>query len=287
MGEALLTVGLPLSLAYIMFTLGIGLKISDFKEIAKFPKAFLVGLLNQGIFLPIIGFLLAMYFELPPELAVGVVLLALSPGGVTTNLISRLANGNVALSVSLTAFMTIASVITLPIFLNIAMQRFMGAAAPNFSLVQISTKMFLIAVVPLAMGMYTFSQWPDIRGNIEKWMIRVATALFALIVLAALASNWKLVTENIGRLGPVLLCLLVFTLAVGLLSGAIFRLKAQDTTTIAIETGVQNGTLAIAVASLLVAGDQIHAFAMPGALYGLIMYLSLIFALWRRKFHSA
>ena len=287
MGEALLTVGLPLSLAYIMFTLGIGLKLSDFAEIAKFPKAFFVGLLNQGVLLPIIGFTLAFYFNLPPELAVGVVLLSLSPGGVTTNLISKLANGNVALSVSLTAVMTIVSVITLPILLNLAMQKFMGTDAPDFSLIQVSVKMFLIAVVPLAMGMYTHAQWPAIRGTIEKWMIRIATALFILIVLAAIASNWDLLMENIGRLGPVLVCLLILSLAVGMLSGILFRLKSQDTTTIAIETGVQNGTLSIAVASLLVAGETLPAFGMPGALYGPIMYLSLIFALWRRKVHAA
>ncbi|MEM7241195.1 MAG: bile acid:sodium symporter family protein [Pseudomonadota bacterium] len=283
MGQTIVTVILPLSLAYIMFTLGIGLRISDFTAIAKFPKAFFVGVLNQGILLPILGFILAAVIALPPQLAVGVVLLALCPGGVTTNLVAKLANGNVALSVSLTAVMTIVSVITLPIFLNIAFQQFMGATAPEFSLISISIRMFLIAVVPLVLGMIVRAIFPAIETKAGRILLIIATILFALIVLAAIATNWDLIISNIGQLGFVLVLLLVLSLIMGMISGRIFGLNAADTSTVAIETGVQNGTLAIAVAALIGAGGTIPEFGIPGALYGPIMYLSLFFAVWRRK----
>ena len=283
MGQTIVTIFLPLSLAYIMFTLGIGLRVSDFTAITKFPKAFFVGILNQGVLLPILGFILAAVVALPPALAVGVVLLALCPGGVTTNLVTKLANGNVALSVSLTAVMTIVSVITLPILLNIAFNQFMGAAAPEFSLISISIRMFLIAVVPLILGMIVRAIFPMMEQNAGRVLLMIATILFAIIVLAAIATNWQLIMNNIGQLGFVLFLLLALSLVMGMVSGHLFGLSKADTSTVAIETGVQNGTLAIAVAALIGAEGSIPEFGIPGALYGPIMYLSLIFAVWRRR----
>ncbi len=282
MAETIVTVVLPLSLAYIMFTLGIGLVPQDFLNVVKYPKAFAIGVLNQMIFLPIVGFIIAASFGLPPVLAAGMVLLALCPGGVTTNLLAKMANGNVALSVSLTAIVTLVSVLTLPILLNLGMNYFMGQAAPDFSILSLSFKMFLIAVVPLALGMGLRALMPSVEERAGAALSRLAVILFVLIVLAAIASNWELLSANLLVLGPALVLLLVVMLLLGLISGRLAQLDPQDTTTVAIESGVQNGTLAIAVAALVVPGEALPALGVPGGLYGPIMYLSLLFVYYRR-----
>ena len=283
MAETIVTVILPLSLAYIMFTLGIGLVPQDFMNVAKYPRAFAIGVLNQMIFLPVVGFIIAASFGLPPILAAGVVLLALCPGGVTTNLLTKMANGNVALSVSLTAIVTLVSVITLPILLSVAMNHFMGQAAPDFSILSLSIKMFAIAVVPLAIGMVVRWIFPNIENSAGAMLSRLAVILFILIVLAAIASNWELLAQNFIKLGPSLLALLIITILLGWISGKLARLSPQDTTTIALESGVQNGTLAIAVAALVMPGEGLPAIGVPGGLYGPIMYLSLLFVYYRRE----
>ena len=282
MAELIVTVFLPLSLAYIMFTLGVGLVPQDFLNVAKYPKAFAIGVLNQMIFLPIVGFIIAASFGLPPVLAAGVVLLALCPGGVTTNLLAKMANGNVALSVSLTAIVTLVSVITLPILLNFGMNYFMGEAAPEFSIISLSFKMFLIAVVPLVIGMGVRIVFPNIEDRTGAMLSRFAVILFIIIVLLAIAANWELLVENMLVLAPALVALLVVTLLLGTISGRLAQLDPRDTTTVALESGVQNGTLAIAVAALIIPNEALPAIGIPGGLYGPIMYLSLLFVYYRR-----
>ena len=165
MDDILLKVILPLSLAFIMFTLGLGLKWSDFSNIAKYPKAFGLGLINQLVLLPIVAFILANLFDLPALLAIGVMILALSPGGVTSNVLSKLGGGNVALSVSLTAVVTLISVITLPIVLGISMKYFMGQSAPDIVLWGVAISMFLITAVPVIIGMGLNHLFPSIQNR--------------------------------------------------------------------------------------------------------------------------
>jgi BASS family bile acid:Na+ symporter len=284
----LLKVVLPLSLAFIMFTLGMGLKVASFSDIARFPKAFTLGLINQVILLPLVGFSIAVLFQLPPALAVGVMILALSPGGVTTNVLTKIAGANTALSITLTAIVTLISVVTLPIIINLSMRYFTGSVAEEFNIFRISLSIFLITVVPVSIGVLLTHLTPRFVAKASRLLSKVAMALFVIIVFAAILSNWDTLVSNLIRLGPALILMNVVLLVVGLLTASIVGLGAKDATTISIETGVQNVTIAIAVAPLIVASTTVlPEEAIPAAVYGVVMYLvTLPFVFLRMRKHK-
>ncbi|MEM7440408.1 MAG: bile acid:sodium symporter family protein [Pseudomonadota bacterium] len=288
MGDFLVDVALPLILAFIMFTLGLGLRVSDFTRVFSMPKAFATGFVNQMILLPIVGFAMAAALGLSPELAVGFMILALCPGGVTTNVLAKIGDGNTALSISLTAVVTIVAVFTLPLILDFSVQSFMGSEAPPVDTLTLSVTMFLMTVVPVTIGMVVTAIAPGFVTSVGPLLSRIAVALFALIVLAAIAANLDVLRDNLASLGPACLLLMAVMLAVGMVTASLAGLSPRDATTIAIETGVQNSTLGIAVAAILAGQiigdvDGFSSFALPAAMYGVLMYvLAIPFALWRR-----
>ncbi|MBC6441924.1 MAG: bile acid:sodium symporter family protein [Rhodobacteraceae bacterium] len=291
MGNFLVDVVLPLILAFIMFTLGLGLRPGDFMRVFLMPRAFATGFVNQMVLLPIAGFALAHLIGLTPELAVGVMILVLCPGGVTTNVLAKIAGGNTALSISLTAVVTVVVVFTMPLILYFSVRTFMGTEAPPVNTPILSITMFLMTVVPVAIGMVVTALAPGGVAAAGTILSRIAVALFALIVLAAIAANLEVLRDNIVSLGPALFILMALMLALGLVTARLVGLASRDATTIAIETGVQNATLGIAVAAILadqilVPGEGLSAFALPAATYGILMYvLAIPFALWRRGCH--
>lgn len=291
MGDILVDVALPLILAFIMFTLGLGLRVGDFTRVFTMPKAFATGFVNQMILLPIVGFALAMIVGLSPELSVGLVILALCPGGVTTNVLAKIADGNTALSISLTAVMTILAAFTLPIILGYAVTSFLGSDAPPVDTLALSLTMFLMTVLPVVIGMAVTAFAPGFVAVAATVLSRIAVALFALIVLAAIATNLDVLQDNIATLGPACLGLMALMLVIGMVTARMVGLGPRDATTIAIETGVQNSTLGIAVAAILAGQilgevEGFSAFALPAAMYGVLMYvLAVPFALWRRGQH--
>ena len=275
--DVLISVVLPLGLAFIMFTLGVGLTPADFARVGQRPLAFFIGALNQSILLPLVTFICVLAFGIRAEMAVGFMILAACPGGVTSNVISKLAKGDVALSVSLTAVISLASVVTVPLILGLSMGYFMGDAAPAIDITKTAVTMFALTVVPVTLGLGARAVAPAAMTRAEPKLSAVATILFAVIVLAALAANWALFVENIVVIGPALLVLLVALTTIGFVVPRLLGRSVTEAKTISVETGVQNSTLGIAVAAIIVGGEGgFTAYALPSAVYGILMYLIIL-----------
>lgn len=281
----IVSVALPLILAFIMFSLGLGLRVDDFKRVAKFPKAFGTGLINQLIFLPLVAFGIASLFVKSPELAVGVMILAFCPGGVTSNVLTRLARGNTPLSISLTAITSLVSIITVPILVSFAVRHFLGNDAPEVDVTGLGIKMFLLTAVPVFLGMWLTAAKPEFASRISGAVSKIALGLFIFIIIAAIAKNRVVFFGNLPTLGPALVLLNIVMLAIGLLSSRLVKLDHGEGTSISLESGVQNGTLGIAVGAMIAVGatESLPPTTVPSAVYGITMYLvSLPFVLWRR-----
>lgn len=275
--DVLISVVLPLGLAFIMFTLGVGLTAADFARVGQRPLAFFIGALNQSILLPLVTFICVLAFGIRAEMALGFMILAACPGGVTSNVISKLAKGDVALSVSLTAVISLASVVTVPLILGLSMGYFMGDAAPEIDITKTAVTMFALTVVPVTLGLGARAVAPAAMTRAEPKLSAVATILFAVIVLAALAANWALFVENIVVIGPALLVLLAALTTIGFVAPRLLGRSVTEAKTISVETGVQNSTLGIAVAAIIVGGEGgFTAYALPSAVYGILMYLIIL-----------
>jgi len=277
---------LPLILAFIMFSLGLGLRGRDFSRVLKFPVAFGVGLLNQVVLLPLVALGLAHAFGLSSVFAVGLMVLALCPGGVTSNLLARLAGGNAPLSISLTAITSLLSILTVPLLVAFSVNHFMGEDAPAVDVTRLGLTMFLVTAVPVAIGMRLTKRCPALTERIAPRVSRTAVLLFVVIIVAALGKNWEVFSSNLGTLGPVAVLLNVVMLGLGLASSKALRLDGRDATTISIESGVQNGTLAIAVGGIVAAveGQVLPPATVPAAVYSITMYIVCVpFVIWRRR----
>lgn len=278
-------IALPLILAFIMFSLGLGLRGADFGNVLRYPVAFSAGLLNQIVLLPLIAFACIHLFGIRGEMAFGVMILSFCPGGVTSNVLTRIANGNTPLSISLTAVTSLLSVLTVPFLVAWFSNRLLGDSGPEIVVTKLGFTMFLITAVPVAIGMLVTAKAPGFVERRAKMISKIAVVLFVLIIIAALAKNRVVFFGNLPTLGPALISLNVTMLALGLLTGAVLRMKSQDTTTIAIESGVQNGTLGIAVGALIAASadESLPPVTVASAVYGITMYLvSLPFVFWRK-----
>ncbi len=276
---------LPLALAYIMFTLGTGLKPSDFKVIVSHPKAFIVGLINQVIFVPLVALVVVLLMSPPAEIAFGIMLISFCPGGVTSNMLTYYAKGNVALSVALTGVVSLLSVVTLPILITLAFNHFMKDQAGSISAVKIGLVMFLLTTLPVTLGMlarYKFTEFMVRRSGILNGL---ASVFFVLIVFAAIASNWQLLQEQLAAIGLELVLIIVTLFLVSILVAKAIKLSWFDTKTIALETSIQNSTTAITLAPIIMGVSTLPVIALPAALYGVLMYVIAlpVIALIRNK----
>ncbi|WP_208354263.1 bile acid:sodium symporter family protein [Pseudaestuariivita rosea] len=283
--DILLNVALPLSLAFIMFSLGIGLTLGDFARVVRLPKAFLVGAFAQVVVLPVMAFLTLLIVPLPPELAIGVMILSFCPGGVTSNILTKLSGGALALSITLTAVVSILAVITVPLLVAWSAEYFMGDAEPAVDVTALALAMFLITTVPVALGLALRYVAPRFTIRFEAIAFRMATFLFLVIIIAALAANWQTMIDNLPRLGPVLIALNLVLMLIGLGLARLFFLKRDEGIAIAMDTGIQNGTLGITVGSLIAeAAGGLPPFSLPSGVYGITMYLvALPFVFWFRR----
>ena len=276
---------LPLSLAYIMFSLGLGLKLSDFGLILSEPKAFAVGLGNQMVVLPIAGFGIASIFDLSGEMAVGLMVLACCPGGVTSNILTKLAGGDTALSISYTAVVSVVSVITLPLIVGFSMDHFMGTTSPNIEIFELGVTMFLLTTVPVMIGMLIRRYSETMADGIEPLIGKIAAVLFIIIVIAAIASEFDTLMENIGTLGPAVVILNILMLGIGWKSATVLDLENNQATTVSIESGIQNATVGITVGGLVLApeaGATLSVLSLPSGVYGVLMYFVIApFLYWR------
>ena len=181
---------LPLSLIFIMFSLGLGLKVQDFKNIMNNPKAFIIGIVNQMIVLPIVAFLIIIMFNLPSNLAVGIMILSCCPGGVTSNILTKLAKGDTALSISCTAVASLLTVITLPLIVGFSVTYFMGNNAPPINIILLGLTMFVISTMPVLLGLYINTKFANISNLFTPISNKISSFLFVIIVIGALASEW-------------------------------------------------------------------------------------------------
>ncbi len=283
--DSLLQVFLPLSLAFIMFSLGLGLKVGDFVRVVRQPVGFLAGVVAQMVLLPLVAYLLVTAFGVTGELAVGVMILSVCPGGVTSNMMTRLAGGNLALSISLTGIVSLASVVTVPLWVVFWAGLFMGEAAPEIDITSLGIAMFAITAVPVFLGMIFRSLAPALVARIERVVSGIAAVLFVVIIVGALASFWDVFIANLVTLGPLLAVMVAMLLAVGWGMAMLLGLKVRDRAAVSVEAGLQNGTLGIAVAGLIVGGsDALSAMALPSGVYGILMYvIGLPAVLWMRR----
>ena len=267
---------LPLALAFIMFTLGLGLSISDFSNVFKKPKNFLIGLVSQLIFLPIVGLILVIIWPLPVEIAIGVMLIAAAPGGVTSNILTFFARGDVALSVSLTAVMSLLSAASVPIVLAISIGLIGNSSLPeSISLIGIALSMFLIVTLPVLLGMGVRSFLNSLTLKIEKSARFISTLLFVLVLLGAILAERENVVSYFAQTGLVVLALNILMMIIAFYWSGFFGTGISQKKAIAIECGLQNGTLAIFVGTTVFGGGL---YIIPAATYSLIMYLtSLLF----------
>ena len=267
---------LPLALAFIMFTLGLGLSVSDFSNVFRKPKNFLIGLISQLIFLPIVGLILVIIWPLPIEIAIGVMLIAAAPGGVTSNILTFFAKGDVALSVSLTAVMSLLSAASVPIVLAISIELIGNSSLPDsISLTGIAFSMFLIVTLPVFLGMGVRSFLNSLTLKIEKSARFISTLLFVLVLVGAILAERENVVSYFAQTGLVVLTLNILMMLIAFYWSGFFGMGIAQKKAIAIECGLQNGTLAIFVGTSLFGGGL---YIIPAATYSLVMYLtSLIF----------
>ena len=267
---------LPLALAFIMFTLGLGLSVSDFTNVFRKPKNFLIGLISQLIFLPIVGLTLVIIWPLPIEIAIGVMLIAAAPGGVTSNILTFFAKGDIALSVSLTAVMSLLSAASVPIVLAISIGLIGDSSLPDsISLTGIALSMFLIVTLPVLLGMGVRSFLNSLTLKIEKSARFISTLLFLLVLVGAILAERENVVSYFAQTGLVVLTLNILMMLIAFYWSGFFGMGIAQKKAIAIECGLQNGTLAIFVGTSLFGGGL---YIIPAATYSLVMYLtSLIF----------
>ena len=273
---------LPLALAFIMFVLGLGLTGADFLRVMKQPRDFFVGAFSQIIILPIIAFILVKIWPVAPELAIGVMIIAAAPGGVTSNLLTSFAKGDVALSISLTAIISLICVFTIP-FVVLTSVKLLGDSNinQNISLFSLSRDMFLIVTAPVILGMLLRRFISGLALKFEPIAKKVSAVLFVFVLLGAIAAEKENVISYFAQAGLITLTLNVVMMIIAYYIAQLLATGSAQKKCITIECGLQNGTLAIFVSTTIFGGGM---YVIPAATYSLIMFAtSLIFVYLIRK----
>ena len=271
----------PVCLAIIMFGLGLGLTLSDFKRVINIPRDFMIGFLGQVIILPIIAFILIHIISMPPEIALGVMVIAAAPGGVTSNILTKFANGDVALSVTLTAIVSLLSVITVPLIVYNSASFLGFEITKEISMINIAAKMFFVVTVPVISGMIVRSLMTDFIVSKTLLVQRLSVILFLIVFISIWVEEWDRIISFITRAGLVAFILNITMIFIGYYMAKFLASGLEQRKCISLECGLQNGTLAVFVATQL--WDDI-VFMVPTAAYALIMFVtSIIFVLIVRK----
>ena len=271
---------LPISLAIIMYGMGLTLVVADFGRLFTYPKAVIVGLCNQLIFLPLIGFSIILLFDLSSSMAIGIMILALCPGGPTSNLITQVARGNIGLSVTLTALASLITVFTIPIILSKAITYFTGETGVVIELpiVQTMLQILIITVIPVSIGMVIRKKNEGFALRMEKPMRTASTVLFVIIFLLVMIANKDLIVEAMKEVGLATLLLNLSTMALGYITARAFRIKGKSQISITIESGIQNGTLAFVIATTILNNVEM---GLPTGAYSIWMFITGGILMWR------
>ncbi len=275
---------LPLSLGIIMLGLGLSLTVADFTRVVRYPKAAVIGLTIQMFVLTSAAFLIAVVFKLPPELAVGLLLLAAAPGGATANIYSHLAHGDVALNITLTALNSALSLLTLPFIVSFALQYFMASdqyVPPPFRKI---IEVGLIIILPVVIGMLVRHFAARFAAKMEKPIRIFSVLLLALLVVLAVAQSWDVLVKYFAAVGFACLVFNLISMAVGYTAPLAFKLPEKQAIAIAMEIGIHNGTLAIYIALNVLNSSTM---SVPAAIYSLIMFVTAgVFAWWVNRRHA-
>ncbi|MCY4523318.1 MAG: bile acid:sodium symporter family protein [Halobacteriovoraceae bacterium] len=267
---------LPLVLAFIMFSMGLSLTINDFKRVARFPRAFFIGAFLQIISLPLLAFLIAKIWfdqgQADPALAVGLMIIAACPGGVTSNLMTQMGRGDRALSISLTAIIGLLCVLTIPLVVNYSHYAFMGPGeTPPLPIGKTIGGIFCLTTVPVLIGMLIKARKEDFARQLEPTARKMASIFFIIIVIAAIAKERNLLINFFGTVGPMVLIFNLSIMGVALVVSKLVALKPSQTIAITLECGLQNGTLAIMIALTFLDNE---IMMIPGGIYSLLMFLT-------------
>ena len=283
MGMGLISeIFLPLALAFIMFSLGLGLAISDFSRVLKQPKDFLIGAFSQIIILPIVALILVLIWPISPELAIGVMLIAAAPGGATSNIITSFAKGDVALSVSLTAIISLLSVFTIPLIVLISLNILVdNYSSISISILDIAIQMFAIVTIPVILGILFRKFMSNFSILFEPIAKKISALLFAIVLLGAVLAEKDNIILYFSQAGLITLILNILMMIIAFYIAKFFVSGVSQRKTIIVECGLQNGTLAIVVATSVFGGG---VYLIPAATYSLIMFASsLIYIYFARR----
>ena len=266
----------PLGLAFIMLGLGMSLTIQDFLRIIKIPKDFLVGFTCQLILLPLVAFALIKLLNIPAELAIGVMLIAAAPGGVTSNVLTKFANGDVALSITLTAIISLVSIISVPFIVFTSINFFEISIQKEISMIGISLKMFFVVTVPVIIGMLIRHFAKEFIDNQALLIQRISVILFILVFIAIYIEEWDNIISYFLSAGLISLILNVTMMIIGFYVAKFFSSGVAQQRCISLECGLQNGTLALFVGTQIF-NESISTYIVPAATYSLTMMITSIF----------
>ena len=271
---------LPISLSIIMFGMGLTLVINDFGRLLIYPKEVIIGLFNQLIFLPLIGFLIILLFDLNSSMAIGIMILSLCPGGPTSNLITQVARGNIGLSVTLTALASLITVFTIPIILSEAITYFSGETDVVIELPVLQTmlQILIITVIPVSIGMVIRKKNEDFALRMEKPMRVASTVLFIIIFLLVMIANKDLIIQAMKEVGLATLLLNLSTMTLGYITAKILGIKGKSQISITVESGIQNGTLAFVIATTILNNVEM---GIPTGAYSIWMFITGGILMWR------
>jgi len=269
---AVTTIILAISLIIIMFGMGLSLTVEDFKRVFIEPKAMLIGLVNQLVLLPMVGFILISIFELKPEIAIGVIILVACPGGPTSNLISHLAKGDTALSISLTAISSFVTILTIPFVINLGLNMVYGSNADiQLDVPGTMLQVFIVVIIPVSLGMLIKAKKEVFALRMENPVRKASGIIFALVLAGVIFKEKDNIGSYFAQAGIVTLTLNVVTMALGFFGSSFLKLSRKQTISISIESGIQNGTLAIAIATGVMLNSE---YAIAPAIYGLLMFIT-------------
>ena len=271
---------LPISLAIIMFGMGLGLVTGDFVRLFSFPNAVLVGLCNQILLLPLIGFAIVALFDLNPSMAIGLMIISVCPGGPTSNLITQVSRGNIGLSVTLTALASLITVFTIPILLSKAIAYFTGNTGVIIQLPILETmvQILVITIIPIYIGMMIRKQKEAFALSMEKPMRTASTVLFVIIFLVIIIANKDNLVQAMKEVGLATLLLNLLTMGLGFLTAKLFGIAGNSQITITIESGIQNGTLAFVIATSILNNLEM---GLPTGAYSIWMFITGGILMWR------
>jgi BASS family bile acid:Na+ symporter len=263
----------PLILALIMLGLGLGLKFEDFTRVLKVPKDFVIGLFSQLIILPIVAYVLILILKTPPEIAIGVMIIAAAPGGVTSNILTKFANGDVALSISLTAVISLISIVSVPLIIFTSADLFgITNVAQNISMLGIALKMFLVVTVPVILGMIIRKYAENFISSKVEIFNKLNIIFFVIFFIAAFYEERENLINFIIEAGLISLILNISMMVIAYYLAKTFASGIKQQKCIALECGLQNGTLAIFVSTQIFGTDILYA--IPTGAYAIIMYIT-------------